>query len=74
MIDAHNPRFTIQHCLLSTSTADTHELAKKFMPKTDPPSLGGWLIRGSVFEVVYLYYSDDNKIVRIQVGQNVNNR
>ena len=47
-------------------TVDTRVLAEKFMPKTDPSSLGGRLIRGSVFDVVYFYYSesDDNKCVK----------
>ena len=34
-------------------TVDTRILAEKFMPKTGPLSLGGRLICGTVFEVVY---------------------
>ena len=42
--------------ILETSSAMSEEyriLAEKFMPKTGPLSLGGRLICGTVFEVVY---------------------
>ena len=47
------------------TTVDTRVLAEKFMPKNEPPSLWGRLIHGSVFEVVYFYFFDDTKCVKI---------